>query len=342
MENEEYSLRIVQVLGGAEDGGLEKHTIELSHLLKKNRLDVSVIAHEKFENAFKGVEFIECDLSKSRNNPVILYKLYKILKKGNFDIIHTQANKATDMVIKLKPFLKSKIISTLHSYKKDTKSYEKADFVITVSDRIGENLKNQNKKTIYNGINLEKIKKIKKIDLYTRFGITKNSFILCAVGRFVKAKRFDLLLDTMELLNNNIHLFLVGDGDDKIRQKAKNLDNVTLCGYLSDKKTKEILKSSNLCVISSEKEGFSYVFAESLLLNTPLLSTDVADIKKFLPEISIVKLNKFDIAKKIDYFAENYESLLKMYKEKFTKAKKEFNFEKMVNKTIEVYKKVQN
>jgi len=98
-------LRVVQILGGAEEGGLEKHTIELSYSLAKRGIDISIIAHKKFREDFKGLNFIECDLSKSRNNPFVLYKLYKILKNESFDIIHTQANKATDMVMKLKSFL---------------------------------------------------------------------------------------------------------------------------------------------------------------------------------------------------------------------------------------------
>ena len=107
-------MKICQVLAGIEDGGLEKHTIELSKQLVNRGFDVTVIAHKDFESFFGNINFIPLDLSKSRNNFFILFKLFKILKKGNFDIIHTQANKATSMVVKLKPFIDSKIIATLH------------------------------------------------------------------------------------------------------------------------------------------------------------------------------------------------------------------------------------
>lgn len=330
-------MKIVQVLGGAEDGGLEKHTIELSNALAQNGIDVSVIAHKKFRNDFKGVRFFELDLSRGRNNPFVLFQLYKILKRENFDIIHTQANKAANMVIKLKPFLNAKVISTLHGYKKNIKSFEKSDFVITVSDRIGEKLKNKNAETIYNGVKLENIK---AVDLYEKFDIKKNSFIICAIGRFVEEKGFDTLVETMKLLKEKFHLILVGDGDEKIKESARGRKNITLTGYLDGSHTQEILKSSNLCVITSKREGFSYVFAESLVLQTPLISTDVADIKRFIPEKFIVKSDAKDIADKIESFYENYRENLALYESAFMVARENFSIKTMTNRVINRYKRV--
>ncbi len=39
-------MKICQVLAGNEDGGLEKHTIELSKQLVNRGFDVTVIAHK--------------------------------------------------------------------------------------------------------------------------------------------------------------------------------------------------------------------------------------------------------------------------------------------------------
>ncbi len=333
-------MRVALVLGGAEDGGLEKHTIELAHSLQDRGVDIAVIAHGKFKSDFKDIKFFELDLSKSRNNPFILYRLYEILKRESFDIIHTQANKATDMVIKLKPFLNSKIVSTLHSYKKNTKSFEKADFVITVSDKIGENIKNKNRVTIYNGIRPDNIS---DINLYDRYSIQKNGFIICSIGRFVQVKRFDLLLKSIK--NCNVHLLLVGDGDEKGNlvqlSKKLNVENrVTFTGYLNQKETKEIIKSSKLFVMTSQKEGFPYTFIESMLCETPFISTDVSDVKKFIPSKFITKLDAKDIADKIEEFYGNYKENLALYKSLFEIAKAKFSIKNMTNKTIDIYKKV--
>jgi len=337
-------MRVCQILAGDEEGGLEKHTIELSKALKNRGIDVTVIAHKKFKDDFGNIKFIEADLTKGRHNVFILWKLYTILKQENFDIIHTQANKATNMIITLKPFLKAKIVSTLHNYKKNLNSFVKADAVITVSDRIGEKLSSNNKLTVYNGIQIENDH---EIDLYKKFNIPKDKFIICSVGRLVEAKGFDLLIKSMQYMDKNIYLLLIGDGQDKdklknLSQKLNIKNRITFVGNIENKLTKSIIKSSDLLVISSRREGFSYVFAESLLLDTPIVSTDVADIKKFITNKYISAFDSKLFAEKVNDFKMNYNQNISEYQEIFNRAKNTFTLEKMTEQTINIYKKVIN
>ena len=51
-------MKICQVLAGNEDGGLEKHTIELSIQLVNKGFDVTVIAHKDFAESFENIKFI--------------------------------------------------------------------------------------------------------------------------------------------------------------------------------------------------------------------------------------------------------------------------------------------
>lgn len=205
-------MKICQVLAGNEDGGLEKHTIELSNQLTNRGYNISVIAHKDFAPHFCNVNFIPLDLSKGRKNIFILFKLYKILKDGKFDIVHSQANKATSMVSKIMPFIsKSKFISTLHSYKKNLTSFEKSDFVITVSKKISKNLKNNNQKTIYNGIKFNHLNDIDEV--YSKYSIPKDKFLICSVGRLCDVKRFDILIESLSELD--IFCILIGDGENK-------------------------------------------------------------------------------------------------------------------------------
>jgi glycosyltransferase involved in cell wall biosynthesis len=335
-------MRICQVLGGNEDGGLEKHTIELSKDLSSKGIDVTVIAHNRFKDDFHGVKFIPVDLAKSRNNIFILYKLYKILMNENFDIIHTQANKATAMIAKLKPFISAKIVSTLHSYKKNLKPFYKSDYVIIVSNKIGEKLYIDNKITIYNGLHPEKIR---SIDLHKRFNIPTEDFIICSVGRLSTVKRFDILISSLQYLSH-VHLILVGEGKEEsiLRALADKLgvkDKVTFTGLLENVEAKEIMKSSNLFVITSDKEGFPYVFVESLILETPLISTDVSDIKMLITDKYITPFgdNK-ELANKIASIQIKYKETIRDFSKIFNHAQNEFTLSTMTHKTIEVYQKV--
>lgn len=335
-------MNICQVLGGNEDGGLEKHTIELSYALDKQGIDVTIIAHEKFRDEFKGLRFISLDLSKGRNNIFILFKLYKILKEEKFDIVHTQANKATAMVTKLKKFIPFKIVSTLHSYKKNLKPFFKSDFVITVSNKIGKNLNIENKTTIYNGI---KVENINTIDLHDKYNISKDKFIICSVGRLSEVKRFDVLISSLQYLDN-VHLVLVGDGKEEEILKALaiklNVDNkITFTGSLENNKAKQVISSSKLFVMTSAKEGFPYTLIETLFVNTPIISTDVSDIKRIIGDKYIIPFedSKY-LANKIEQTCGNYDKVLNHFNLIFKSAQEKFTIEYMTKETIEVYQRV--
>jgi O55-antigen biosynthesis alpha-1,3-galactosyltransferase len=336
-------MKICQVLAGNEDGGLEKHTIELSKQLANRGFDITVIAHKDFEESFENIKFIPLDLSRSRNNFFILFKLYKILKKENFDIIHTQANKATSMVTKIKSFINSKIVSTLHNYKKNLAAFEKSDFVITVSDNIGKNLKTKNRVTIYNGISFNSDENL-KIDLYSKYNIEIDKFIICSVARLTKVKRFELILAAIK--NLDLHLILVGSGDEEksLKNEVARLDiknKVTFTGNLVNAEVKKIVLSSSLFVMSSDNEGFPYTFVETMFCKTPFISTPVSDMEKLLGAKYTVPFSNIEkLSNKIKYVKDNYEEVVYDFQEKFDYAQNKFTIENMLNETVEVYKKV--
>jgi len=124
--------------------------------------------------------------------------------------------------------------------------------------------------------------------------------------------------------------------------KDLNIENkITFIEELENKEVKELISSSKLYVITSQREGFSYTFAESLVLKTPLLSTDVADIKKTIGEKYIVPFDDpKKLSEKIESIKLNYDIILKDFKASFCFAKEEFNISKMVDKTIYTYRRL--
>lgn len=339
-------MKICLIMAGKGIGGLEKHTIELSNRLASQNIDISVICHESFKELFnKNVNFIPLDLTKGRNNIFILYKLYNIIKENKFDIVHTQANKATEMLLKIYSFIDTKVIATLHNVKSNIKSYNKIDKVIVVSKRIGDKITNK-KVVIYNGIQVDN--EIKDIDLHQKYGISKDKLIICSVGRMSKVKRFDLLINAMSEIDN-IHLILVGSGTEEKKLKKITIDNnlesdVTFTGMLSNNEAKEIMKGSDLFILPSDHEGFGYVFIESLMMNTPVISTDVADIKEIIGEQYIFPFNDSTaLANKIDEIRNNFDEVKKdCEKRLFPLIKNQFTLENMSSETIKLYKDVLN
>ena len=333
-------MKIAQIFGGNEDGGLEKHVIELSKSLSDRDLDVTVIAHPCYKEHIEPVKLIALDLTKGRYNLLALLDLYKIINSNNFDIVHAHANKAVFMIATLKYFLKIPTIATLHSYKKKLWAFEKMDFAITVSDAIGKRLKNNNKQTIYNGIKPEQYKG------NANSSTTKNieNFTVCTIGRLVKVKQIEILI--MAFKNLNAKLIIVGDGPEKkhLQKLAKSLsilDKITFTGNLPSDNVSSVLLNSHLFAMTSEKEGFPYTFIEAMFHNLPFVSTPVSDIEKFIGSDFIVPHNSpEELAKKIRYVQNNYNDVLSKFNPIFKNTQSILTLDHMTNETIKIYQKL--
>ncbi|MFT4022035.1 MAG: glycosyltransferase family 4 protein, partial [Acinetobacter sp.] len=146
-------MHICMVMAGDEEGGLEKHVIELTNGLVQHGLQVTFIAHEKYAERVQGVTFIALDLSKSRKNPFLLWKLFQAIQKAKADVLHVQANKAVAMIAPMLKWLKIPSVATLHNLKRNISAFEKFNRVIAVSQRVANQFSNQtNVRVVLNGI----------------------------------------------------------------------------------------------------------------------------------------------------------------------------------------------
>ena len=125
--------------------------------------------------------------------------------------------------------------------------------------------------TIYNPFDIEEIreKAEEKIDL--------NFDYIINVGNLTKVKNQALLLKAYSKLDTNLHLVLVGKGNQETNLKnlAKKLGiekKVHFLGWQSN--PYKYIKNAKLFVLSSNVEGFGNVLVESLILNTPVVSTN--------------------------------------------------------------------
>ncbi len=338
-------MKILQIMAGDEEGGLEKHFVELCNELSKEH-DVHVIAHEKYMQRFlKDVSFHVLDLTKGRRNLFTLFKLFKIVSSVNPSIVHAHANKAVDMIARIRLFALRHIksIATLHSKKKNLNSFVKFDHVIGVSEEVLKEVKNINKSVIYNGIALENRQK-REGYLQHEFGIKHETFVICAVGRLEIVKNFALLISSIKDLD--LTLLIVGEGTQREAMeslvKELNIEHkVIFTGYRED--AVDIMRDCNLFVISSDREGLPYVFVESLICEIPVVSTDVSDIRSILPEFAIVPVgDKGELTRAIAKVQENYPDITQEYSSSFKFAKEHFTMKAMVDEVERVYVEVLN
>ena len=286
-------MKICQVVASDAHGGLEKHVCELSNALAKET-DVTVIAPQGLADRLApGVRFIPLNLKGGRNNPFVLARLALTLRSCRFDIVHAQANKATAMLGRIRAWVPGVKIGTLHNQKGNTRMFARLDHAVAVSQGVAALLPQSVPHTvIYNGLRWQP-----QAGMYSReqicqtFGFAPSRPLLLAVGRLVAAKGFDVLVEACAPLS--INLLIVGDGPERahLESRARQSDHahIRLAGHRSD--VQALMEAADGVVISSRVEGFSYVFAEAMMLYKPVVSTDVPVANEVLPPEFVVRVD---------------------------------------------------
>jgi len=211
----------------------------------------------------------------------------KMKQYGKFDLVVSNLPRA-DRVVKLinhpnkyfvihisykaelKKFSKSRAYKKLKLYK----NLYKNENIITVAKEIIKDfdelaIKYKTARTIYNpfDFNFIREKAKEKIDIDYEYIISPSAFR--------EQKRYDILLDAFKQIKSNIKLLILAKPHPKLLEiiKQRNLeDRVEILGFQQN--PYKYMKNAKLMVLSSDYEGFGMVIVESLIVGTPVVSTD--------------------------------------------------------------------
>ncbi|NRP35935.1 N-acetylgalactosamine-N,N'-diacetylbacillosaminyl-diphospho-undecaprenol [Marinobacterium sp. xm-d-579] len=327
-------MKVLLVLASQGMGGLEKHTLELSEGLYTNGVEVHLIAPQNLCQSVQNpkIKVHHFEFANSRYNPIQLFKIYKLVRKIDPDIVHYQANKAAQIGGLLSKFLHIPAVCTIHNLKKNLSFLKSFKSTIAVSHNVAQNFPDTTTPVIiYNGIQKESLQP------KTHYrNSDEGSIRWISVGRLVDAKGFDILLNAFAQVPGTLKI--VGDGPRM--QELTSLctlnkldDRVEFLGQRDD--VIKLLQESDICVVSSRNEGFSYVIAEALVHQTPVISTDVPVANEFFGDEKICAVGDVNALSELMQRAANNNL---NYSREFTFASENFTIEAMVNKTIDHYK----
>ncbi|MCQ9626451.1 glycosyltransferase [Cetobacterium somerae] len=163
----------------------------------------------------------------------------------------------------------------------ERKIYKKFDTIICVSNQAKESFLElypeykKKVKVIYNLINKKEILEKSNFELNNEFQYLN----IISVGRLVKAKGYDILLNACELLLAKkiyFKLIILGEGPEENELK-KYIKYNKLEEYIKLKSFKEnpypYIKKADIFVLASRYEGFSLVLAEAIVLEKPIIAT---------------------------------------------------------------------
>ncbi|WP_070968824.1 glycosyltransferase [Vibrio sonorensis] len=173
------------------------------------------------------------------------------------------------------------------------RKFQDAHCAVTVSDfnvnflteQIG--VPKRNLTRIYNGLDLSQF-------LYVSPEVREP--IICAVGRLVEKKGFEVLIEACQILKHQAVRFqchIIGSGDlyQRLEEKIEALgliDCVSMLGALPQREVKQKLHQSSVfaapCIVGRDgnRDGMPTVLLEAMAMGTPCISTDVTGIPEVL------------------------------------------------------------
>ncbi len=366
-------MKIVHVIGGGDVGGAKTHVLSLvSKLSEDNEVVLVSLREGEFADDARRLG-INTVVIKNKNPMKDFSDLKRLIKKGDFDIVHCHGSKANVMLSAIKGSLKVPVITTVHSdYRLDymgsiikrltfgvfnTVALRLLDGYIGVTHAFSDLLIERGFDpyelfTLNNGIEFtEPAPKISREDYRKKLGIDKHDAVVCGIAaRFHPVKDIATALRAVALLREthpNLYLVLGGDGEEaeNLRILARELkieDRVIFAGWIDDMDS--FLNAVDISVISSVSEGFPYSILESIRARCTMVSTKVGAMPEIIDDGENGLL--FDVgdaktlSEHIKTLCDNSSLRTDMAEKLLLKARVKYSFDAMVNTQLAIYEKV--
>lgn len=188
-----------------------------------------------------------------------------------------------------------------------------------------------------NIINYEEMFELSKEKIKEKF--TKKEILFLNVSRHTEHdKKLTRLIDACEKLSKDykFKVIFIGDGEEhahyKELVKEKNIEDYVV--FLG-KKTNPFpyYKNADAFVLTSQFEGFPTVFSESMVMNLPIITTDVSDAKDMID-------GKYGIV--VENSADGVYKGMKEFLDKGFKIKKKFDPEKLNANSMQMLERLFN
>lgn len=307
-------MRILQVITSLRIGGAEKLVSDMVPLLRTKGHEVDILVFDGIETSLlkdlqnQGINVIRFNEGGSMYNPFFINKLIKLIPL--YDIVHTHNTSCQYFVALAKKKCNcsnTHFITTEHSSANrrrklfgfkmlDCWMYRQYDSIVAISDKTTENLHDfigsrYRIETIYNGIDLERFRRARELKNDPILQRKPECFIITMVAGFRIEKDQDTLIRAFKLLPENYILWLIGDGARKsiCESLVSGLglqSRVVFAGIRTD--VPNILKSSDIIVMSSHWEGLSLSSIEGMSVGKPFLASDVDGLHEIVEGYGIL------------------------------------------------------
>lgn len=359
------------------EGGVEIVTYELASRMVKLGYDVTVYdraskhvmdkkSKPKKVKEFNGIKIKECLTIDKKGLAAMTSSLFGSLRIlfSKTDVVHYHAEGPCAMIPIIKFFSRKRIIVTIHGLdwqrakwgtgfaSKYIKFGEKmaakyADEIIVLSENVQNYFKETyNRKTVFipNGVNKPEILKANIIT--KKYNLKKDEYILF-LGRIVPEKGIHYLIDAFNKIKTDKKLVIAGaasDTDDYfslLKEKAKDNENIIFTGFVQGDELHELYSNAYIYSLPSDLEGMPLSLLEAMSYKNCCLTSNIEECAKVLEDkgVTFEKSNVKDLTKKLKKLCDDKELVSKYKKESQKYILDKYNWDDVVNKTLELYKK---
>lgn len=295
---------------------------------------------------------------------IAAYKISKICRKNKFNILHAHSAHSLSIAIMVKYFCPNvKLIGVRRVDFSVNKNYlsklkynsKKIDKIICISEFIKtvllkDGINSDKLVTVRSGVDINKFNKIKPSkDFREKLDVKSDEILLGSIAAFAGHKDIPNLLRAFKIVSeklDNVKLCLVGDGKlkDEIKQLIDELylvKKVILPGYQQN--VGEYLKSFDIFVLSSKKEGLGTSIIDALAVGLPVVATRAGGIPELIENntngVLVDIKNSNLLAGAIIELASDKNKMTELGNNAKQSAKK-FSIDETINKNINEYKKL--
>lgn len=367
-------MRVLHLIGGGDIGGAKVHVLSLVKELR-NKIDVKIVAFRPgvFSDEARDLG-IDIDIVRTGSIVRDVYKVISIIKKGNYQILHSHGSKANMVAAIVKFLLDIPVVTTVHSdYRLDymgsfvrtytlglinTVALRFMDYYIAVSNNFKEMLVSRRFSSdrifiLYNGTDFSQpLKDYSKEEFIRKYNlpISDNDVLVGILARLDPVKGLDVFLKGARIVLDKrpqTKFLIAGEGEQrnnlkKLSAKLGISDSVFFLGWVND--PYEFMSNVDVPVLTSISESFSYTILESAMLKKTAVSSNVGGISDLIDHGE----NGFlfepgDYGTLADYIiklVDDRNLRQVMGKKLHEKARDKFSLQNMVQTQLDIYNKI--
>lgn len=293
------SKRVLVLLKTLAVGGAEMLTLQSARLWDRETFDYRVAylgGSNELAGAFaeEGFEPVRLSPSPSANDPRAAIALRRYLKERGINLIHAHLAQPALTAHYARRGLDIKLIATNHSQQLGMRpatrwlariAWPRADAVIAVGDAVAAETKNENTRTLVNGVEVARFENASRAQLK----IPEGAPVVLVLANLREVKRPIETLRVFERAceqnNTDAHLVFAGDGPlrgalEAARGRSPFQEQIHILGVRTD--VPGLLARADVVMLLSRSEGLPMSLLESGAAGCALLATKAASIESLI------------------------------------------------------------